>query len=188
MAVTNLPSPEELRQLLDYDPETGVFTWRERTPEMFEDGGHSREHICARWNALYAGKQAIHTPHIKGYRSGHVNRKGVLAHRAAYAMMTGHWPPDQIDHINGDKTDNRWANLRAVSNTENHRNMPRRSDNTSGDNGVYWYTRLRKWEARVGANGRSHFLGYFSSKEDAIAARARADLELGFTNRHGKAA
>lgn len=188
MAATDLPSPSELHKYLSYDPETGELRWKARTPEMFEDGGHTKEHNCAAWNARHAGRQALTSASSNGYRHGAMCGKTLTAHRVAYAIMTGEWPPEQIDHINGVRDDNRWANLRAVNSAENKRNMQRSSRSSSGVTGVYWDKRRSVWHAHVTLNRRRRFLGYFDTIEDAAAARQRANLELGFTQRHGLAA
>ena len=186
MAATDLPSPSELHKYLSYDPDTGEFTWKERTVEMFSGQVPVRD--CKRWNAIFAGKPALVSVREKGYLYGEINSVKVRAHRAAYAMMTGSWPEEQIDHINGIRADNRWSNLRDASPTDNARNMAQSPRNTSGDHGVNWDVRSQKWRAQIGVDNRKRHLGYFASKDDAIAERQRANMELGFSERHGTAA
>ena len=92
-----------------------------------------------------------------------------------FAMAHGYWP-ESVDHINGIKTDNRLANLRAANHAENMQNSRLRSDNTSGFKGVTWDQRAGKWQAQVHMNGRCKFLGYFD-KVEVAAAKASAYRE-----------
>src|SRR5689334_22074801 len=116
MAYLKLPDIELLRKLLDYDPETGLFRWKARSPAMF-DGNATR---CNRWNGRLAGKEAGNV-RGDGYRSIDVGNIKYLAHRLAWALHHGE-EPIEIDHINGDRGDNRYANLREVTRTENNMN------------------------------------------------------------------
>jgi hypothetical protein len=108
-----------------------------------------------------------------------------MAHRAAWCLYHGEWPAGVIDHINGDKTDNRIENLRCVTPSINSRNMKKFKHNTSGIAGVCWHKASNKWRAIVTVGGRQKSLGVFSDKDDAAKAVARSRRELGFTERHG---
>lgn len=162
-----LPSRERLWELLDYEPLTGELTWKPRpsTPQF-----------------RMAGSPAINHTNTQGYKVGRLNNAGVKAHRVIWKMMTGD-DPQIIDHINGDRADNRWGNLRSVGRIENARNLGLSKNNTSGHNGVYWFPRYQKWMASIRINGRRKNLGYFETKEAAIAARALADAANGYTFR-----
>ena len=112
--------------------------------------------------------------------------KSIFAHRVAFYLMEGRWP-EQIDHINGDRKDNRWANLREVTNRENALNSKKRSDNTSGVTGVYWAKHRQKWQVRIGTpENRCKHLGYFTNKDEAIAVRKAAEREQGYHENHGR--
>lgn len=174
---------ERLRELLAYNPETGELTWLPRPREIFPS-----KRAFNTWNARYAGKTAFITTDTPGYRQGRIFGKHYLAHRVAWALVHGEWPAEQIDHVNGIRSDNRLSNLRAVSRAENGRNQKRRSTNTSGVTGVQWVSRGNKWEARIQVAGRNRHLGYFASKDDAIIARKAAELEYGYHANHGRAA
>lgn len=180
MAPKALPSPEVLRQLLRYEPETGKLFWRERSRDMF---GSNR--IFLSWNARYAGAEAL-VVKFMGYRSGGVNGARVLAHRAVWAMQTGAWPEADIDHINGVRDDNRLENLRAVTRAENLRNTRRRDNNTSGFTGVDYFKAMKSWRARIHVNGAEVVLGYFATAEAAGAARKSADAVYGYHANHGR--
>lgn len=186
MADRELPSPTLLRQLLDYNPETGKLVWRERLPVHFTDGAYSAVRCCKSWNRVNAGNQAF--THIMGigYAQGSVNGRLLLAHRVIWAIVTGEWPQGDIDHINGNRSDNRWANLREVSHAINLRNASGKSNNTSGATGVSYRADRGKWRARVMVDGRERSLGSFDSLDAAVAARAAAMGSDGFTKRHGE--
>lgn len=137
MAKKPIPTPEQLRQLLRYEPETGKLFWRVAPLSLFEDCGYPAAHRCALWNGKYAGKEALaYREKDRPYAYGEVFGAKVYAHRAIVAMHDGVWPR-VVDHIDGDKTNNRLSNLRAVTQTENCMNARRRRDNTSGATGVY---------------------------------------------------
>jgi hypothetical protein len=121
-----------------------------------------------------------------GYRGVRINGKLYRAHRIIWAMHTGQWPEDELDHINGDRLDNRLENLRPVSCQENMRNAKRYCNNKSGVMGVYWHKAAGKWRAQIMVNGRQIHLGYFAAKEEAIAARKAAETMYGFHENHGR--
>ena len=166
MANKPLPTPEVLRQLMTYDPETGKLFWKERGPEQ------------AAWNRAWAGKETFTAPSGHGYRVGHINGSKYYAHRVAFAYVHGKWPDAHIDHINGDRADNRLSNLRPATNSENMRNMSAPRSNKSGAKGVSWSSARMKWEARIRTDAGSKFLGYFDTVHEAAEAYRRAALEF----------
>lgn len=186
MATDNLPSPELLRQLLEYAPETGVFTWRHRAAETFRDGKRPPEHTAGIWNTANAGKQALTFPDGRGYYRGKIMGRNHKAHRVAWAIYHGVWPDGEIDHINGERTDNRIANLRVVSRQENSRNKPRQVNNTSGATGVARDKQSGKWSAWVKIDGKNQNLGLYHNFGDAVAARKEAERKIGFHANHGR--
>lgn len=178
-------TPDILRQLLDYDPDTGKLTWKRRGPEWFTDGKQTSEFSAKRWNAKHAGKEAFTADNGKGYRHGSIFNKRHIAHRVVWAIHRGEWPKDQIDHINGNRSDNRIENLRSVTHAENGRNQRLFKTNTSGATGVAWDKRYGKWKAYIYADGRLKHVKYSISKADAIEARKVAERELDFHPNHG---
>jgi len=100
--------------------------------------------------------------------------------------MTGKLPEDQIDHINGDPTDNRWENLRDVTNKENQMNRKLGSNNTSGFVGVYWDNSHDRWRSQIWHNSKKVNIGSFKNKQDAIEARKQANIKYGYHENHGK--
>ena len=164
-----------LHQLFFYNPETGDFVWRERDAGMFGSGKISAETKAKRFNTRYAGRSAI-VNHSNGYKNVTVTGFGfVRAHRVAWAMHYGVWPENDVDHINGDRADNRIFNLRCSTRSENLRNRRKFPKNKSGYVGVSFCNRRGKWNARIGVNGRYINAGYFDTKEEAAKARAKAE-------------
>lgn len=174
-------SVEELRELLDCDIETGVLVWKVRSAKW-----HKVEWVCNRFNNNYAGKVAGSARGDSGYLQMTLPSGCVSNQRVVYAMHYGVWPKDHIDHINGIRDDNRPDNLRDVSNQENSRNQKKHNTNTSGFTGVYWSKGSSKWVAQITVNLKNKHLGYFTGKQEAIAARKQAELEYGFHENHGR--
>lgn len=175
-----------LKQCLDYNPDTGELTWKHRDKWMFpSDRGWKI------FNTRFAGKVACahHNAgyiHINSIIYGHHYK--VLAHRLAWYIHTGFVPDKEIDHINGNKKDNRISNLRLVTPAENQKNRALQRNNKSGYSGVSWNKKASKWAAVIKVNRNKVFLGWFQNKEDAIAVRKQAEREYGFHENHGRAA
>lgn len=168
-----LPSRVELERLLSYNPHTGELTWRSRGSLVFDN--------------RYEGRVALAARDAKGYKHGMLNSSHAKSHRVIWKMMTG-TEPEQVDHINGDKGDNRWINLRSVSNAQNQKNTRLPSNNRSGVIGVSQRGDSGKWRAQIANNGKKIPLGTFDSKADAIAARKAAERKYGFHPNHGRPA
>jgi hypothetical protein len=145
---------ERLRELLHYDLETGVFTWRV----------NRRGHIGDVAGNVYGG------PPNEGYRRIMIDRRMYQASRLAWLYMTGEWPKDQVDHINGDRADNRFCNIREALPAQNSQNRSMRTDNESGFKGVAWHKHTRKWASSIQINGKYKHLGYFATPERAFIA------------------
>jgi hypothetical protein len=178
-----LPSPEILHKLLTYDAANGKLYWNQREEHFFESGKNS---AFVRWNTRWAGKEAFFTIDTYGYMTGSIFGKRYAAHRVIMAMAFGTWPKEDVDHINGCRTDNRLANLRAVSRQENSRNASRSKKNTSGHTGVSWSEKDKRWRSGICINGKEMYLGNFQKVDDAIAARRKAERSHGFHENHGK--
>jgi|TARA_R100000455_G_C6268351_1_gene123822 hypothetical protein len=180
------PSTETLSSLLDYDPETGVLTWKPRAASGFNDGGHSAKHNVSKWNGKNAGKPALSSNHSAGYLHGSINGKFYTAHRIIWKLVHG-VDVEQIDHINGDRSDNRIENLRAVSHAENLRNVARHKRRTNPGTGVR-QTTGGKWQAYLSHNGKFVSLGSHETPEKALAVRKAAEVAYGFHPNHGRKA
>ena len=175
----DLISPDVLRQLLDYSPETGELFWKRRSSEWFSEvGGQTAEHICRRWNSRFAGKEAFSGCNGYGYRRGRIFYQSYLAHRVIWAMWHGSWPAADIDHINLDRSDNRISNLRAATRSENNYNTGPKSNNTSGYKGVSLRKDNSKWGAEIQVRGKRQRLGCFDTPEEAHAAYCAAAERL----------
>lgn len=140
-----------LKELLNYNPDTGEFSWL----------------VAA--GRVMRGAKAGHL-HSGGYRHIQIDGKVYRAHRLVWLYMTGAWPSDQIDHRNVVRDDNRWDNLREATNAENCQNANLYKNNRSGFMGVAWESRRQKWKAAIMVAGRHKHLGYFTTPEAAHAA------------------
>lgn len=182
MAKKPLPSIDEIRQLLDYDPETGRLTWKPRDPIFFlYMGARKAERYHRWWNARYAGTEAGAFDRL-GYITVKINDKSYLGHRLIWALVYGEWP-ETIDHINGQTGDNRLCNLRDVSREINQRNQKRHSSNTSGRTGVRWSDQHGAWTATIKMNDVSYTIGVFDDFDAAVSARKAVERQNGFTGR-----
>jgi len=179
MATKPLPSPEVLRQLLRYEPDTGKLFWRPRGPEWFKsDGPNGAVRAAKTWNSRYADKEAFTQKDGIGYYQSTILGKTRRAHRIIWAIFHGSHPIIQIDHINGDQSDNRVSNLRASTQRENVKNSCRQSNNKSGYKGVHWAKSNRKWVAQIRSDRVFHWLGGFDTPEEAAAAYDIAAITL----------
>lgn len=164
MASRQLPSPDDLRQLLTYDPETGSLHWKSRCDSMFRN-----QRLAKSWNARYANKKAF-TATDKGYFVGRINDVSYLASRIAWTIYHGSWPSGHIDHINRNPSDNRLQNLRDATVSENLCNRRAQSNNACGVKGVSFIQSSQRWRAKIAKSGKSYHLGVFDSLEEAREA------------------
>ena len=178
----------DVARILRADFETGKLYWLPRTQDIFPVGKHAADHNCAKWNGKFAGKEALNTLVTGGYRGGGIFGKAYSAHRVIWLLHTGSFPLHHIDHINGDRSDNRISNLRAATRTENNRNRRIPNNNTSGAMGVIWSKQDQKWRAQIKVDGRKRHLGYFDNFADAVATRKLAEIKYGFHENHGRMA
>lgn len=169
-------TPKRLAKLLEYEPETGSIKWRPRSVDLF-----SSQHNWKVWSARYESKEAG-SYGKQGYGRINIAGRMLLAHRVAFALTFGRWPAHQIDHINGDRTDNRIANLREATPSQNSKNQKTHKRNTSGATGVSWHKASRKWQAHIGDSMSFKYLGLFDTFEAACAARAAAERQFEFRN------
>ena len=152
---------ERLRQLMTYQPETGELHWIVRPS------------YCMREGDRVGGKNST------GYVTAKIDGKSYQVHRLVWLYVHGQWPKAEIDHINGEKSDNRIDNLRDVSRSQNMLNQHRpRKDNRVGAHGVHRRTANGLYRALIQKNGKRYYLGQFANVEDARRARAEAAQRL----------
>lgn len=173
----NLPI-DRLRSLFLYTPESGVIQWRERPLSDFRRAADQ-----ATWNTKNAGQEAgsLHDSGGRIYRRVVIDGKRYYAHRIACAMHYGEWP-EMVDHINGDGLDNRAANIRLSSATDNPKNQALHKDNKSGLSGVRWNAAREQYYARIGHTR----LGEYGTLLDAAAARISAEKRMGYIGAIGR--
>lgn len=157
------PTYERVRQLFDYDPETGVVI---RICDV-----HSGKNKVQ----CKAGTVVNHINKSTGYMEVRVNGVIQKLHRVIWLWMEGYWPETDIDHINQIKSDNRWGNLRVVSRSCNRKNISNTKNNTSGVKGVGFYKKLNQWSATITNSKKRYNLGYYQDYLDAVAARLAAE-------------
>lgn len=152
---------EEVIKRLSYNPETGVFSWRDKkySKKGFNiTGGKSRR-----------GYERIGIKGVKYY-----------SHRLAWLYVYGYWPENDIDHIDRDKGNNRINNLREVSRSCNNKNSGNMKNNKSGIKGVCFSRSHKKWQTEITVNGNAKHLGFFEKKIDAAHARFAAEKKYGW--------
>lgn len=152
---------EELRRVLAYDPDTGVFTWKVR---------------CCR--SVPVGSVAGCIDPTTGYLRIGVFGTVIYAHRIAWAYTYGVWPSSLLDHRDTCKTNNRIKNLRLATQSQNSANVSRSGGNKSGYKGVFWHPIDKKWFAAIKKDGKSKHLGMFFDPKEASNAYQRAAREL----------
>lgn len=148
-----------LKELMHYDPETGIFTWLV-------------DRHANKVKGTKAGSISVH-----GYNTIHIDGKMYRSSRLAFLYMTGKWPKSMIDHKNRIKNDDRWCNLRTANRSQNRVNTVRNVNNKSGYKGVYWRKRDLIWEAQIRVDKKLKYLGCFNTPEEASLAYQKASQE-----------
>ena len=151
---------QELKRVLNYEPDTGLWCWRVQTSKRVDVGD----------SAGYRRSD--------GYLCIRIHGKLYLGHRLAWLYVYGVWPPSGIDHIDVDKSNCRISNLRLATQSENGRNHHKRNTNTSGYRGVHFDKRRKKWMAFISTEKKRKHVGYFETAESANEARIAAAIKL----------
>lgn len=161
----NMLTADMLRQLLDYDPATGIFTWLTKPGD---------ERYIRAWNTRHAGKRAGRdVPNKNGYLEIGIDYKLYLSHRLAWLYMTGEWPSDEIDHKDTNKSNNIWTNLREATGSQNGYNCIVRKNSKAGLKGVSICNGSQIMSS-ICVDGKSIYLGTFATAEEAHEAYKRA--------------
>jgi len=156
---------KKLKELLHYNPDSGVFT------RLVSSG------------AAKAG--SVLKKNCNGYIQVRINNKKYIAHHLAWLYVTGELPENQIDHKNHIRDDNRWTNLREATHLENSKNQSKRVDNISGVTGVHWNKAEKRWRGQIGTVNTVEHLGSFKDKFEAICARKSAENKHDYHENHG---
>lgn len=173
-------SPSDLHNFFDVDYESGKLFWKHRERSFFLSDISYKT-----WNGKHSGKEAFTCINNTGYKSGLLLSKPYLAHRIILAMKLGKWP-EFVDHIDGNRTNNKISNLRDVAKGENARNVKRPIHNSSGHIGVSWNNRDKRWTAFITIHRKRKSLGNFKLIDDAIKARKDAEVQYDFHENHGR--
>jgi hypothetical protein len=150
-----------LREILNYDPESGIFTWRLKTGP-----------------GTSVGSEAGGINPDTKYRLIRCDGVRFAAHRLAWLHVYGWWPAECLDHVNGHEADNRIANLRECTNAQNQQNRKHNKNNTSGYRGVSWRVQTGRWQAYISHKKVKYHLGFFDEAESAHQAYVRAKANL----------
>ena len=169
-----------VRDLLDYNPITGHLRWRTRDRKWF-----SSDRAWRTFNTRFANKPALTSTNTSGYFQGPFLGKHELAHRLIWVWMTGDIP-DEIDHKDGVRTNNKWVNLRNVCRSTNAKNHARQRNSTTGFTGVGFSEEHQKYRARITFEGKRHHLGLFTTPKEAAKAYDLAKRSFGFHDNHGR--
>lgn len=157
-------TPEMVREVLDYDPASGVMQWRARPVFRSQD---------QTWNTRFAD-QPVGRADRDGYLRFTLMGIQVLVHRAAWAHVHNEWPPQMIDHRDGNRINNAISNLRLADVAQNTANARKRAGTRSRFKGLTWCATHRKWKATVQRRGVTKLVGYFDDEETAHAAYCAA--------------
>lgn len=168
-----MPEPiltqSHLKELLTYDPITGIFIWKVRFSNRNKIGGVAGGSLSP-----------------DGYYRVGIYGESYLLHRLAWFYDKGKWPVSQIDHKDHIRHHNWIDNLRCATHRENGMNQGLSKNNTSGVTGIYFHNQTSKWRARISVKGKGIHLGCLDSLFEAVCARRSAEIFYGFHENHGK--
>lgn len=181
-----MPDQELLKACLDYDPLTGALIWRTRPEWTFTpQEGRTPSHIANAWNAAWAGKPALASVAKNGYLRGTINGTTFYAHRIIWKLVNG-TEPEEIDHDDGNRSNNVLANLFERTREDNLKNRRLSRNNTSGYHGVSFSKRHNLWQASIYHGKKPIHLGWFKEKADAVQARKNGEKLHGYNPNHGR--
>ena len=159
-------TPDDMRRILSYDPESGLLRWK-------RNDAYNKT-----WNTKYEGTLALNFKQPDGYMVGSINKIKAYSHRIAWAIYYGEWPDGEIDHINRNRCDNRIENLRVATRSQNTSNKTKKDGTYSRLKGVTWHSRGKRWMAQIMKDRVKIYLGSFDTEEAAHEAYKEASLRL----------
>jgi hypothetical protein len=169
-----------LHELLIYEANIGKIYWKHRDRKYF-----SSEKDYKSWNSRFSGKEATTTNKVSGYLNTTIFNKKYYTHRIIWFYLYGEWP-EFIDHINGDRVDNRPENLRSVCKRDNSKNRKICTRNTSGVMGVSWHKKTKRWRAFIKIFDKVVTLGSSENMQEMIKLRKNAEVMYGYHLNHGR--
>ncbi len=167
--MSKIITQKQLKNILDYNPETGLFVW------LVSSGSAKAGDL--------AGSPDINN--LGNIRLNYKKKKYAISH-LAWLYMYGEFPTNLVDHINGNSQDNRITNLREADYQKNNMNKAIGKNNTSGVMGVAWFKAGNKWKAYISLDGKKIHLGYFHKFSEAVDVRKLAEVAYGFHKNHGR--
>lgn len=173
-----------IKARLEYDPDRGILRYKARPLADFIKGKRP-EAMCKMWNTRFAGKEWGSLAK-SGHRKGNFDGVEIYTHHVIWALEKGRWPKFNINHIDGDPSNNQIANLREVAQSVVAKNQSLHRDNKSGASGVHRRKDNGKWQASIATPKGTKYLGCFTSFDDAAAARRESESQYGFHQNHGK--
>lgn len=185
MKANKIPPQNYLKEILSYNKKSGILTWRDRPLSHFGSARYWKA-----WNKRFSGKTAGWVDTLangKSYIRLKIDGKIYKAHRVIFVIMSGDIDESlEVDHINGNGTDNSWFNIRLVKKDCNAKNHRMQSNNTSGVVGVSWMKDRSKWMAHISSGKKKRItLGFFSDFDAAVKARKAAEVQYGYHKNHG---
>lgn len=167
MAAKPLPPVEYLRECFDYDPDTGILTWRERPVEHFTSAG-----LCRRTNLRWANKEAGRTNQSR--REVRVYGASFFVHRIIWKIIYGADPAEQIDHIDGNSLNNKISNMRSATSAQNAHNMKAKPTRDGALKGATFCKDTKRWKSAITLGGKHIHLGRFDTQKEAHEAYIEA--------------
>ncbi|TQN59604.1 HNH endonuclease [Agrobacterium tumefaciens] len=167
-----------VRDIFNYDAETGKLFYRDRTSPWSLNPAIAPS-VKSRWLGKECGVL------VKGYLCVNILGKRYSAHRIIWLWVHGTLPDKDIDHINGDRSDNRIENLRCVDGAENQKNMGIRKDNSTGFHGVRYLKQRNNYRTEITINGKPYFIGEYDELGVAVEVRKAVEKFVGFHPNHG---
>lgn len=173
---------EILKELIHYNPDTGIFTWKPRSIKWFKSLSHLKS-FETKSSGKLSGHIKKHKRTGKSYIEIPILGKIYQAHRLGFLYIVGNHPIEEIDHIDGNGLNNKWVNLREVDRFGNQKNRKLNSNNSSGYSGIYFVSD-NKYRVKINHNGEEIHLGYYDL-ETAIKVRKEAETKYEYHENHG---